>query len=88
MNDESDVNKLGKIIGFGNMMHIASDLWAESLKKNIGTDSGAFVVGPCKGGIRKCQCQEDGEPVSCHYCEGSGWLTKAVYDLIKEQPNE
>jgi hypothetical protein len=46
MNRESEiaeVKKLGSQIGYGNMMHIASDLWKEYLKEKGFPESGAFV---------------------------------------------
>ena len=37
------VKQLGELIGYGNIMDIASALWAISLDKSIGYDGGAFV---------------------------------------------
>lgn len=37
------VKALGERIGYGNMMHIASGLWAISLEDAYGIDSGAFI---------------------------------------------
>jgi hypothetical protein len=37
------VRQLGRKIGYGNMMDIASALWAIDLEDNHGIDSGVFV---------------------------------------------
>jgi hypothetical protein len=37
------VKQLGESIGYGNMMDIASALWAEKLEKSVGTSEGAFI---------------------------------------------
>ena len=37
------VKQFGECIGYGNMMHIASALWAKSLKEKYGINSGAFI---------------------------------------------
>lgn len=37
------VKRLGEQIGYGNMMDIASALWALSLERQYGITSGAFV---------------------------------------------
>lgn len=45
------VKRLGEQIGYGNMMSIASTLWAISLKEKYGITSGAFL--PTVGGFMK-----------------------------------
>jgi len=85
MDDRTTVKNLGAVIGFGNMMHLASGLWGEHLHKSMGTDSGTFLVGPCKGGTRPCHCQEINDVVMCDLCNCCGWLTKAVYELTKKK---
>lgn len=45
------VKRLGEQIGYGNMMRIASALWALSLKQQYGIISGALI--PTIGGFMK-----------------------------------
>lgn len=42
-NDKAQVKALGDKIGYGNMMHLASELWKEYLAKTIFPTSGAYV---------------------------------------------
>lgn len=42
-NDVLIVKELGEQIGYGHLMHIASSLWRESMRKNGYPISGAFV---------------------------------------------
>ena len=37
------VKQLGEQMGYGNLMDIASALWAVKLDKSVGTDEGAFL---------------------------------------------
>ena len=39
------VRKLGEQIGYGNMMHLASECWQEMLIEKYGSPVGAFTVG-------------------------------------------
>lgn len=50
------VHRLGEQIGYGNMMDIASALWANSLERDYGITSGAFI--PTIAGMMK---KKDGE---------------------------
>lgn len=53
------VQELGEQIGYGNMMSIASALWAISLKEKYGITSGAFL--PTIGGFMKKREAEKAE---------------------------
>lgn len=46
-----EVQRLGERIGYGNMMRIASGLWALDLERKYGITSGAFM--PTVGGFMK-----------------------------------
>ena len=45
MNEKEYVRKLGEQIGYGNMMHLASECWQEMLTEEYGSPAGAFTVG-------------------------------------------
>jgi hypothetical protein len=80
MNDERFlVRQLGDRIGFGNMMHIASNLWREKLELQ-GLEGGEFSVGPCVAGTVPCECSHP-----CDWCNGAGWLTPHVKELKDEK---
>jgi hypothetical protein len=57
------VERLGKEIGYGNMMDIASALWAIELDKKIGSDNGAFIptipLFICKNERKRCLAHKD-----------------------------
>lgn len=42
MQECEEVKELGRKIGYGNMMTIASHLWAKNLRDTFGVDNGAF----------------------------------------------
>lgn len=69
------VRELGDRIGYGNMMHLASGLWAKELFTSYGIVGGEFVVGPCKSAVVPCECET---PSKCDWCCGCGWVTKHV----------
>lgn len=77
------VYKLGKEIGFGRLMDLASKCWRESLAQ-IGFEGGEFVTGPCRSGTVPCICKDRAK---CQYCRGCGWLTKAVKEIIEKEIN-
>lgn len=83
MTDKEKVRILGKQIGFGNMMHLTSKCWRESLQK-IGLAGGEFVSGPCKSQVVSCICKSD-ERGYCKLCCGCGWLTKEVKRVLSEK---
>jgi hypothetical protein len=75
--------ELGRAIGFGNLMHLASLAW-ESEDDQRGSH---FVVGPCASSTVACPhllmvntpgfvFDENGH---CKWCCGTGWVTKAVW---------
>lgn len=72
------IRSLGEQIGFGNMMDLASRIWAEDVS------GGAFVVGPAKALTVECGCES---PKGCDWCCGTGWLTKHVKS-VKDQDVE
>lgn len=85
--DKDDVRELGDQIGFGNMMHLASECWRESLAK-IDLAGGEFIVGPCVSQTVPCICVDNDDRASgCGCCSGCGWLTKTVKRMIKMSGN-
>jgi hypothetical protein len=75
------VKKIGEVIGYGNMMELASQLWRESLKESGYPVGGEHVVGPCAALTVPCGCEK---PHKCDWCCGSGWLTKHV-EKVKDR---
>jgi hypothetical protein len=73
------VRGLGRRIGFGNLMQLASREWEKQ------DAHGAFTIGPCKCLTVPCGCEK-----GCDWCEGSMLVTKKVkavrdlYELNKE----
>ena len=82
MQEKDAVYKLGKIIGFGNMMHLASKCWRESLEKNGYPLGGEFVPGPCESLTTQCICVDNKPDGHCNYCCGTRWLTKEVKKIL------
>lgn len=80
-----EVHALGKEIGYGNMMSLASEAWQAELESNYGSDAGAFVVGPCKGLVVPCGC---GGSKDCDWCCATGWITKKVKEIKDAKPND
>lgn len=74
------VRHLGDQIGFGRIMHLASEEWETVLVNRGPAAGGSFVVGPCRIFTVPCECEN---PKSCDWCCGSRWLTKHV-KKIKE----
>ena len=68
------VRVLGDVIGYGNMMDLASRIWQEIV------GNAAFVVGPPKAMTVECPCES---PKDCDWCCGTNWVTKAVADMIE-----
>lgn len=63
-------------IGYGNMMHLARDLWRDKLASMTPSlIGGEFAVGPCVVMTVPCGCKQ---PHKCDWCCGCGWLTKRV----------
>ena len=76
---------LGRRIGFGNMMSLASEAWQTELESSkSGSDIAAFVVGPCKAFVVPCGC---GGSKDCDWCCATGWLTKKVKEIKDAKPN-
>lgn len=78
--EKEQVRALGAVIGYGNMMHIASVSWGEKLAADGYPSGGEFVIGPCRALVVSCGCREgevDGTG-GCDWCCGCGWLTKHV----------
>jgi hypothetical protein len=73
------IKKLGDKIGYGNLMRQASNIWRDLVR------GGEFVVGPCKTGTVNCVCKDYQLPGHCDWCNGSGWLTEAVRELVDKQ---
>lgn len=76
MNDfeKAQVKALGRDIGYGTVMDLASRCWRESL-----ADSGSeFVVGPCHAETVPCGCEQQ---IDCAWCCGTGWLTQKVKEI-------
>jgi len=53
-----EVKKLGEAIGYGNMMHLASECWQERLIEKYGSPVGAFTVGKPIGALPEPQGEE------------------------------
>ncbi len=81
----AEVDALGRRVGYGFMMAEAQYLWREALIPK-GLEGGELIVGPCVSQTVKCPCvdKRDMYGGSCDYCAGCGWLTKAVYEKLKE----
>lgn len=79
---DDEVYELGSRIGYGHMMYVARDGWAQHLKSTLGFSGGEFAIGPCVAGTVECVCKEVRCSGICDYCRGCGWLTKAVKELI------
>ena len=73
---------LGRRIGLGNMMSLASEAWQSELESKYGSDGGAFIVGPCKASVVPCGC---GGSKDCDWCCATGWLTKKVKKIKDAQ---
>jgi len=84
--EREKVAELGLLIGYGNMMYIASSLWQQELQKHGCSSGGAFIVGPCISSI--VPCEHWGNPpktkLTCDICCATGWVTKAVAEKFKE----
>ena len=77
--DEERVQELCEAIGYGAVMQYASQLWA----KLEGDRGGHKMVGPCGALVVPCP-----EGFMDDWCEGSGWVTKKVHDLIVSMTTE
>ena len=71
------VRELGGQLGYGNLMHTASELWTEDLQGSSYA-GGEFVVGPAKALTTPCGCEH---PHSCEWCCGTSWLTLHVKSI-------
>jgi len=81
MTEKEAVSLLGKAIGFGRVMQLATECWGGFLVNSGNPTGGEFVSGPCKALVTPCQCQKAEGYVACDWCEGCGWVTKKVKDL-------
>lgn len=79
-----EVLAVGRLIGFGNLMSLASRAWQAELEENgsVMADA-AFVVGPCKASVVPCDCDKSKD---CDWCCGTGWLTKKVKEVKDSLP--
>ena len=77
MQERWSVHDLGQEIGFGNMMHLASEIWKIELHIK-GLPGGEFVVGPCSAFTVPCGC---GGSKDCDWCAACGWLTPHVKEI-------
>jgi len=75
--------ELGTRIGFGNLMHLASDIWGSRSKP--GEEGGEFTVGPCRALTVKCICSGKTEESTCDWCCGSEWVTKKVSKIQRKK---
>lgn len=75
------VRELGKQIGYGNMMNLASRLWKDELRKNGGAVGGEFTVGPCRAEMVRCGCKSSN---ICAWCGGTGLVTIGVKNIKNE----
>ena len=67
------VQQLGDKIGYGQLMHLASEIWQE------GSPEGAFTVGPVAFVMVPCDHPKDGSV--CMWCCGTGMLTRHVKNV-------
>ena len=72
--DRIRIRTLCAEMGYGYVMQVASDLWAESAHEK-GYDGSEFTIGPCALFVVPCGCANASE---CEWCEGCGWVTKRV----------
>jgi hypothetical protein len=77
------VKKLGSLIGFGNIMDCASEVWSKLLIERGHPAGGEFVVGPCKIFTVPCSCIKNNESF-CDWCCGCGWITEKVARIKKK----
>ncbi len=83
--ERRDVIELGRRIGFGNMMSLASEAWQAELElSKSGSGIAAFVVGPCKAFAVPCGCEGSKD---CDWCCATGWLTKKVKEIKDAKEN-
>lgn len=83
--DRQLAQELGKVIGFGRMMQLGSELWRESLLKDWGIEGGEFVVGPCASMMVACPCTAKDKAWKCDICCGTGQITKGVLALLEKK---
>lgn len=77
------VRELGQQIGFGSVMHLASEIWGEETEPK----GHQHTVGPCAALTVSCPHPfNDGIATGCDVCEGCGLITKWVADKIAEKP--
>lgn len=82
--DRKLIDRLGKTHGYGYLMNLLRDLWAEHLQETGVSGIGAFEVGPAIGLTTECGCER---PAKCAWCCGTGWVTERVKEA-KEQLEE
>lgn len=79
------VRQLGDRIGYGNLMHTASEIWASVARINK-TDGSNFLVGPCASMVVTCPHEFDQTEKfldsngHCEWCCNTGWVVKRVAD--------
>ena len=74
------IHQIGSQIGYGRIMQLAQQEWRKSLQNQGMPLGGEFAYGPCVAGTVECGCRT-ADRVSCHWCNGSGWLTPRVKQL-------
>ena len=85
--EREDVRQLCERIGYGNVMHTASELWTEKARKE-GFEGQGFLVGPHATFAVSCPHHEDNFPGwrdangHCDWCCGCGWVTQKVVDAM------
>ena len=86
--EEEAVRELGDAIGYGRLMQLTEQLWAEANARN-GVPKGAEHAHYCCVALLvPCVCV-GGEPedtAHCDWCCGAGRVTKAVHKLIAAAP--
>lgn len=76
------VRELGDRIGYGNMMHLAEQVWREKLIPQ-GLEGGEFAHGPCVAFMVPCPHPVKDHNGHCDICCGAGRITKGVAALLK-----
>jgi hypothetical protein len=85
--EREDIRQLCDRIGYGNVMHTASELWAEKARRE-GFDGSNHLVGTCATFAVTCPHHDDDFPGwrdengHCDWCCGCGWATKKVVDAM------
>ncbi len=81
------VRRLGELMGFGAMMHLAEEVWRARLVEQGYPPGGEFAVGPCAAMMVECPCpdKERDRNGHCEVCCGSKRITKRVASMLEER---